>query len=274
MVGWPAVRRRIWRPACQAGLDGDLRQLWVQATGAGGGDGCQVAGGEGGGVAGHAQVSAGDDPAVPDGQAEGLDPPWRVDTAGPHHGRGRDPLAAADGDAVAVDFHHLGAEPDVHAPRAQRLEGVAAEGGVESGQQPVTALEQGDPHRRGIELRVVGFELVVEQEVGDVTRQLDAGRAAGDNSDAGVAGGRLAGVGGGGFERTQQPVPQPGRVGDLFQRYRMRSSARDTGEGRHHAGCQHQVVEAGRVAVIEQYPLAGPVGAENLVQVMRAGDIR
>ena len=143
-MGWPAVSRRICCPACQAGLDGDLGQLRVQAAGAGRGDGCQVPGGEGGGVAGHAQVSAGEDPAVLGGQPEGFDPRWRADAAGPHDGRGRDLLAAADGDPVAVDPGHVGAEPHIDTARAQRREGVAAEGGVESGQQPVAALEQGD----------------------------------------------------------------------------------------------------------------------------------
>jgi hypothetical protein len=130
---------------------------------------------------------------------------------------------------------------------------------VEPGQQPVAALEQGDPHRRRIELRVVGLELVVEQEVGDVTGQLDTGRAAANNGDAGAAGGCRVRVGGGGLGRAQQPVPQPGRVGDLLQRDRIGGRARDTGERGHHARCQHQIVETDRVAVIEQHPLAPPV---------------
>ena len=194
------------------------------------------------GPAGDAQVVADHDPA-PAGLLQAEDVGQRV---GPHprppdQRPGRDHGAVLEHDLVRGGVGHGLAEPDLHAPLAQDVEGVLARARVERRQQVVGRLQQHHPGPGDVQVGEVVDEHVLEQLV-DGAGHLHPGGAAADHhhgEGALVDHGRVVL---GQLELAQQVGPELQRVRHGLEREAVLLDPRDPEGGRGRPGGQDQVV--------------------------------
>ena len=174
------------------------------------------------------------------------------DPGPPDQRPGRDHGAVLEQDLVRGGALQGLAEPHLHPPLLEDLEGVPARAGMERRQQVVGGLQQDDLGLVDVQVGEVVHQHVLEQLL-EGAGHLDPGGAAADHHHGQGALVDHAGVVLGQLELAQQVGPEPQGVGHALERVAVLLDPRDPEGGRGRARGHDQVVVAEAAALLGQH---------------------